>query len=89
MAPDPAVQQEDFPEIPPALPVLTDLRNGTPEFRKYIDQLREDLTTIFVPEPPLTQHFNSYTELKFYLGRILRVAGIWRQREYDEIIVLG
>lgn len=47
--PHPNQDEEEFLEIAPRPIVIpSNLLKGTPQFRKYIDQVRED-TTIFVP----------------------------------------
>lgn len=77
---------EEFVEIEASADPPLHLLKGTPDFRKFVDQMREELLAIFVPEIP-HQNFPSHMDLKFAFACILQAAGIWRKQEYREIIV--
>ena len=86
---EPPVNAEQYVESDPEDAVPADLIKGKPDFRKYLDQIREELLIIFIPEimiPPI-EHFPSHVDLKMTFARILRAARIYKKREIDDIIV--
>lgn len=64
------------------------LRRGTKEFLVFIDQLREDLTILFLPNEPYTclDQFGNSEKMKQALYRFLAAAGIRRRSKIDSII---